>query len=131
MFRYHFIKFSLVYMDFFDVGYGQLRIIPLIVLINDFVAFRYHFRTMISRKILLTLSTRVWGNRNPQQDADHGAYKKRKFCFCITGVDLALEIHTLSLNVTGGSKNTGDACEKIKKNDFTGKEQSENDSVFL
>lgn len=59
VFRYHFIKFSLVYMGFFDVGYGQLRIIPLIVLIDDFVAFRYHFRTIISRKILLTLSAAI------------------------------------------------------------------------
>lgn len=46
-------------MGFFDGGYSQLRIIPPIVLIDDFVAFRYHFRTMISRKVLLTLSAAI------------------------------------------------------------------------
>ena len=46
-------------MGFFDGGYGQPRIIPLIVLIDDFVAFRYHFRTVISRGILLTLSAAI------------------------------------------------------------------------
>ncbi len=46
-------------MGFFDGRYSQLRIIPPIVLIDDFVAFRYHFRTMISREILSTLSAAI------------------------------------------------------------------------
>lgn len=101
-------------MGFFDGGYSQLRIIPPIVLIDDFASFRYHFRTMISRKVLLTLSAAIAADQrgfgenvipNKMPTTEHT--KKRKLCFCITGVDLALEIHTLSLNVTGGRKNTG------------------------
>ena len=46
-------------MGFFDGGYSQLKIILPIVLIDDFVAFRYHFRTMISRKVFLTLSAAI------------------------------------------------------------------------
>lgn len=49
-------------MGFFDGGYSQMRIIPPIVLIDDFASFRYHFRTMISmisRKVLLTLSAAI------------------------------------------------------------------------
>ena len=92
MFRYHFIKFSLVYMDFFDVGYGQLRIIPLIVLIDDFVAFRYHFRTMISRKILLTLLAAIAADQRgfgeiviPNKSPTTDDAKVRKSVFVLPG----------------------------------------------
>lgn len=124
-------------MVFFDGGYSQLRIIPPIVLIDDFVAFRYHFRTMIFRKVLLTLSAAIEADQrgfgeivipNKMPTTEH---TKGRNSVLYYRVDLALEILPPSLNVTRGRKNTGGYLKKIKKNNFTGKEQSENDSVFL
>ena len=124
-------------MVFFDGGYSQLRIIPPIVLIDAFVAFRYPFRTLIFRKVLLTLSAAIEADQrgfgeivipNKMPTTEH---TKGRNSVLYYRVDLALEILPPSLNVTRGRKNTGGYLKKIKKNNFTGKEQSENDSVFL
>lgn len=55
------------------------------------------------------------GKRNPHQDLDHVKIQNQHLQVLYYGVDLALEILPPSLNVTRGRKNTGDACEKIKR----------------
>lgn len=55
------------------------------------------------------------GKRNPHQDLDHVKIQNQHLQALYYGVDLALEIQTLSLNVTGDRKNTGGYQKKIKK----------------
>ena len=92
---------------------------------------------MIFRKVLLTLSAAIEADQrgfgeivipNKMPTTEH---TKGRNSVLYYRVDLALEILPPSLNVTRGRKNTGGYLKKIKKNNFTGKEQSENDSVFL
>lgn len=91
--------FSLIAIRLFVGNHHWLRFILSAVQNNSSVLFRYLFWIQILSQIIVNSighkdgrSTRVWGNRNPQQEPDHGWCKSQKICFCITGVDLALVI---------------------------------------
>ena len=92
-------------MGFFDDGYSQLRIIPPIVLIDDFASFLYHFRTMISKKVLLTLSAAIAADQrgsgenvipNKMPTTEHT--KNGNSVFVLPGWILPLKTYSLNSN---------------------------------